>query len=99
MSAASVFTIRTLTVINGQANNSGTRLLASFNMDIAGLQISGCVLVRKADGRVLAAGPAGKSRSNVSIHTRIADPNLEGAATDRAHQIYNVLVGEGGAVD
>lgn len=88
------FTIRTLSVINGQANNAGNRLLASFNMEIAGLYLSGCVLILKADGTVTAAGPAGKSRNNVPINTRIADPELNREVTRRACEIYKLFTGQ-----
>ncbi|MCC5968386.1 MAG: hypothetical protein JJU15_00380 [Pararhodobacter sp.] len=93
MNDTTEFTIRTLSVINGQANAAGNRLLASFNMEIAGMFITGCVLILKADGTVSAAGPAGKSRNNVAINTRIADEVLARAVTERACRIYELFTG------
>lgn len=87
------FNIAAVSIIDAPVNAIGNRLLASFNLSVAGLRIHGCVLIEKATGVVQAEGPRGKTHSGISINTRFEDPALARAVTRRMAEVYTNLTG------
>ncbi|MFC0199258.1 hypothetical protein [Paracoccus rhizosphaerae] len=93
MTAIPDFTITKLTVIDGQPNTRGNRLLASFNLNLAIMSVRGCVLIEKETGIVVAYGPAGKTSTGHKASAEITDPALARAVTRRASVIYGAFTG------
>lgn len=93
MTGGADFTIRALRVIDGPANQSGNRLLAAFDIEIAGLFIIGCALILGEDGLAVAKGPAGKAYKGPDISTRFVDPALAREITRRSSEIYQLFTG------
>lgn len=93
MTAYPDFTITDLAVIDGKANDSGNRLLASFNLSASGVVLKGCVLIEKASGVVRVGGPDGKTTRGVKVGGHITDPVLYRAVTRRAAVAYGALTG------
>ncbi|TJZ93859.1 hypothetical protein FA743_00865 [Paracoccus gahaiensis] len=87
------FTISKLTVIDGQPNTRGNRLLASFNLNMPITAVTGCVLIEKAEGIVAAYGPTGKTPGGHKASANITDPVLARAVTRRAAVIYGAFTG------
>lgn len=87
------FTIEKLTIIDGEPNPAGNRLLASFTVVLPWLTIRGCVLVEKATGIVRAYGPKGLTPRGHTATTELTDPTLTRAITRRAAVIYSGYTG------
>ncbi|SFP62967.1 hypothetical protein [Tranquillimonas alkanivorans] len=87
------FQIAKLAVIDAEPSPAGNRLLATFDMQIAGMRIGGCVLVERADGRVIAHGPQGKTKSGHKAHVSVQDERLRKAITERASVLYEGFTG------
>lgn len=87
------FTIRDMAVIDGAPNHRGNRLLASFTVDLAAVVVSGCVLIEKASGIVIAGGPEGKTAKGHKASAQFNDPALARAITRRAATIYTACTG------
>ena len=93
MTANPDFTITKLSVIDGSPNERGTRLLASFGLQFAGLEIDGCVLIETKDGIARACGPIGKTSKGHKATVAISDPALQRALTRRVAVAYSGLTG------
>ncbi|MDO5371096.1 hypothetical protein [Paracoccus sp. (in: a-proteobacteria)] len=87
------FTIEKLTVIDGEPNYAGNRLLASFTVVMPWITIRGCVLVEKATGIVRAYGPLGKTPRGHAASAELTDATLARAITRRAAVIYGAYTG------
>lgn len=87
------FSIVKLTVIDGEANVAGNRLLASFNLTLPTMTVQGCVLVEKASGVIVAFGPNGKTATGHTASARFTDPALARQITRRAGVIYSAFTG------
>ena len=87
------FTITKLTFIDGQPNTRGNRLLASFNLNMPIMAVSGCVLIEKAAGVVVAYGPTGRTPGGHKASANITDPVLAREVTRRAAVIYGAFTG------
>lgn len=87
------FTISKLSILDGPPNARGARLLAAFNLTIAGLGIEGCVLVENAMGITKAHGPIGKTSHGHKASVFISDPVLQRAIARRAATAYSGLTG------
>ena len=87
------FQLTKMIVIDGAPNQVGNRLLASFDMHIAGLHIGGCVLVERADGRAITNGPRGKTASGHKAQVLVQDDDLKQAVTERAAKLYEGFTG------
>lgn len=86
------FTITKVNIIDGQPNDRGARLLATFTLRIAGLGVTGCCLTER-DGIARVQGPIGKTAGGHSAVTTILDPTLFRSVTRRAAQAYTGLTG------
>lgn len=93
MSTIPDFTITKLTVIDGQPNERGNRLLASFNLNLPIMAVSGCVLIEKAEGIVAAYGPTGRTPGGHKASAMITNPAMVRAVTRRAAIIYGAFTG------
>ncbi|CAM3388531.1 hypothetical protein PANO111632_17290 [Paracoccus nototheniae] len=87
------FTIAKLKIIDGGPNERGARLLASFELQIIGLIIEGCVLIENSVGVVRAGGPIGKTSQGHKASVAILDPVLKRALTRRIAAAYSGLTG------
>ncbi|SDL72199.1 hypothetical protein [Aliiruegeria lutimaris] len=87
------YSIATMSVIDGPANGIGNRLLALFDLEVAGLRISNCLLVQNADGLALAKGPTGKNHKGNLIRAQFISPEVVRAVTRRAASAYTALTG------
>ena len=87
------FRMDKMTVIDGGPNNLGNRLLAVFDLHIAGMVVGGCVLVEKADGRISATGPHGKTDKGHKLRVTVNDKDLRRAITERASRLYEASTG------
>lgn len=88
------FTISGLTVIDGKANQSGNRLLASFNVDLSVITLAGCVLIEKGDcGTVRVGGPNGKTTAGKPVSAHFTDPAFARAVSRRAAMVYAACTG------
>lgn len=92
MTAYPDFTITKLNIIDGQPNDRGSRLLATFTLQVAGLGVTGCCLTER-EGIARAQGPIGKTAKGHSAVTTFLDPVLYRAVTRRAAQAYSGLTG------
>lgn len=70
-------TITRLRRKDGQWSKRGQRLLCTFDMEVCGIEITGCALLQDEDGGLKADGPRGQSRSGNQIRTHIADRMLQ----------------------
>lgn len=87
------FTISKLTILDGEPNPRGHRLLAAFHLDLPIVEVRGCVLIEKATGVVVAHGPTGKTSRGHTASTAITDAALARAITRRAAAAYSGLTG------
>ena len=87
------FTIKKMTVFDGQSNMQGNRLLAAFDLSLNGMKVRGCLLTEKADGVVKAKGPIGKTHRGVDISVTFGDPAIARAVTHKAAVAYCTLTG------
>lgn len=86
------FTISKLRLIDGPPNDHGSRLLATFSLNIVGLVVTGCCLTER-DGIARAQGPIGKTARGHNAVTTFQDPAVFRAITRRAAQAYSALTG------
>lgn len=67
------FTITAMRIIDAEPNPSGSRVLASYDLNLAGMHLTGCVLTADADGLVSARGIRGRATKGVKISAQNAD--------------------------
>ena len=87
------FTITDLRILDTGPNVAGTRVLAAFGIDITGIRMSGCILIEKPDGLVIAKGILGKAHKGDKISAQFTDVGLQRAITRRVAEAYTGLTG------
>lgn len=87
------FTINRMTVINSTPNAGGTRVLATYDLRIAGLMAKGCVLLQDARGVISAKGLLGKTSQGAKLLLTFDSPELEQAVTEKVVDAYRALMG------
>ncbi|MEQ8431641.1 MAG: hypothetical protein RIB69_14520 [Roseovarius sp.] len=87
------FSLDRMVVVDGRPSRSGNRILGVFELNIAGLQICGCSLVQRHDGKLVVNGPKGKSHRGHQIAVHISDPEIADAISVRATKVYEGLRG------
>lgn len=82
-----------MVVIDARPSSTGNRLLATFDMLIAGVSLRGLVLVQLAAGGVAVRGSKGSTHRGHPIHIRIEDEALAKAVATRALEVFEGLTG------
>lgn len=88
------FTINALTVMNGEPNPSGSRMLASYDISVSGVRIKNGVLIQNKDGITTAKGLIGKTNKGTQISAQYEDPALARAITRAVINAYTGLTGK-----
>lgn len=87
------FTLTKMTVIDGEPNSEGNRLLASFETLVMGIRLRGLLLIQKGDGQIACSGSNGKTRRGHLVSMHIEDPELRCAIIGRAAKLYEGFTG------
>lgn len=87
------FTITAMSVIDSEPSPAGYRVLASYDLNISGITMTGCVLVEGPDSLVSAKGVRGKASKGDKISAQFTDPALQRAITRRTAETYTALTG------
>ncbi|MGK7661969.1 MULTISPECIES: hypothetical protein [unclassified Marinovum] len=93
------FTITKMTVISAPATSTGSSLMATFDMRVAGIKICGCVLVQKKSGKIMMCGPKGKTHTGHDIGTHIENREIREAVTEHAVKLYEEFTGSSVAAE
>lgn len=88
------FTIKALNVIDAPPNQSGTRVLASYDISIGGVRLKNAALIENRDGIATAKGLLGKTNKGDHIMAIYEDPALARAITRAAINAYTALTGK-----
>lgn len=90
----SEFEIRHLTVINGPVNSIGNRLIATFDVRVVGIEITGFILIKRADGTIVAQGPRGETHNGHKITVTVRGKDVVAALTDRVVMLVEGFTGK-----
>lgn len=80
-----------MVVVNGRRSSTGTRILAVFNLQVAGISLGGLMLVEKANGDLVVGGVKGKTHHGHELNMRITDADLRRKVAKRARFIFQSL--------
>lgn len=89
----SELTLSKITVIDAPPNQIGNMLLATFDVDIEGAYIQGCVLLRLANGKLAVKAPSGKTHKGDVVCVRFRKRELQRRIAQLAAQAYQVCTG------
>lgn len=82
-----------LRLVESKPWKDGDRLLASFDCDIAGFRLHGCVLIRSSRGFLIAQPPKGTTGRDQARAIEIVDPDVRAAMRDASHAAFLALGG------
>lgn len=80
-------------MIDAETNSNGNRLLALFDVTMAGLRLQPCALVEGADGNARVKGPFGKTHKGEVVRVTITDAALLRAITRKVTVLYTACTG------
>lgn len=89
------FTLIRLRVLNLRPSATGNRILARFDIRIAGMRVAGLALVGLADGRVVSNGITGRTHFGSEVKLRIEDADLSERIAAKALTVYREMTGGG----
>lgn len=91
--ASNPYKIIAMHVIDGHRSASGNRLLATFDLKVAGVRINGCLLVEGANGRAICHGPVGKTHNGKDVSAEFTHPEVRRTVTRLSAEAFSAMTG------